>query len=419
VTTAGVAVIDPRHIPKNLVAPTVEIQGVQADGATLAPESPLRLPSKTRILKLSFVALSLTEPQRIQFRYKLDGFDGEWHNPTGERQATYTNLPPREYKFRVMASNNDGVWNETGTVLDFSIAPAYYQTTWFRLSCFACFALLLWALHQLRLRQQAREFNMRLEERIGERTRIARDLHDTLLQGFHGLLLRFQTVYALLPGRPEEAKQSLASAIDQAAETITEGRDAVQDLRSSTVETNDLAVAIRALAEELSAGGTNPNATVFQIEVEGRPRNLHPLLRDEVYRIAAEALRNAFRHAQAGQIEVELQYDEMQLRLRIRDNGKGIEPKVLSEEGRAGHFGLHGMRERAKLAGGKLTVWSEHDSGTEVELVIPAATAYVTSPTGLHFWLSEKLAKRLSGKGSDWQERDSKETEERETKARS
>ena len=412
VTTGGVAVIDPHHLPKNLIPPTVEIQGAEADGASLAPESSLRLPARTRSLRLGFAALSLTEPERIQFRYKLDGFDREWHGPTSDRQATYTNLPPREYHFRVIASNNDGVWNETGTLLDFSIAPAYYQTTWFRLACLACFALLLWALHQLRLRQQAREFNMRLEERIGERTRIARDLHDTLLQGFHGLLLRFQTVYALLPGRPEEAKQSLASAIDQAAETITEGRDAVQDLRSSAVESNDLAVAIRAVGEELSADGTNQIAPVFQVEVEGTPRSLHPILRDEVYRIAAEALRNAFRHARARQIEVEIRYDDRQLRLSVRDDGKGIDAKVLGGDGHARHYGLPGMRERAKLIGGEMTVWSQLNSGTEVELGIPASVAYATSPR--RSWLLEKLSR----KEPDGKESNAKGSAVRETKTK-
>jgi signal transduction histidine kinase len=205
-------------------------------------------------------------------------------------------------------------------------------------------------------------------------------------------MLRFQTVYALLPGRPDEARQTLGLAIDQAAQAITEGRDAVQDLRSSTVETNDLAVAIRAIGEELSADGTNQNGAVFQVEVEGTPRNLQPILRDEVYRIAGEALRNAFLHSQARKIEVEIRYDDRQLRLRVRDDGKGIDPKVVSGNGRAGHYGLHGMRERAKLVGGKLAVWSELDSGTEVELTIPASIAYATSPAGLLSWLSEKLS---------------------------
>jgi signal transduction histidine kinase len=196
-----------------------------------------------------------------------------------------------------------------------NVAPAYYQTNWFRASCVAAFLVLLWALFQLRLHQVTRQFSMTLEARVSERTRIARELHDTLLQSFQGLLLRFQTVSNLLPTRSAEAKQTLDGAIDQAAQAITEGRDAVQGLRSSTVETNDLAVAIRTLGDELAAGETNPNSAVFHVGVEGVARDLHPILRDEVYRITCEALRNAFRHAQAHQIEVEIRYDERQFRL--------------------------------------------------------------------------------------------------------
>src|SRR4029453_4685017 len=180
----------------------------------------------------------------------------------------------------------------------------------------------------------------------------------------------------LLPDRPAESKQVLASAIDQAAEAITAGRDAVQGLRSSATEMNDLAETIRALGDELA--NENSAAVVSRVEVLGTPRPLHPIVRDEVFRIAGEALRNAIRHAGARQIEVELRYDEHQLGIRVRDDGKGIDSLVLQGEGREGHFGLPGMRERAKVAGGKLTVWSAVDAGTEVDLAIPAARAYRT-----------------------------------------
>jgi signal transduction histidine kinase len=242
----------------------------------------------------------------------------------------------------------------------------------------------------------ARKFlNVRVEERVRERTRIARDLHDTLLQSFYGLLLQFQAVAYLLPGRPEEARKMLDGALDEAEDAINEGRDTVQGLRSSTIESNDIAEATRTMAEALATKETNQTTTVFRVEVEGKPRNLHPILRDEVYRIVGEALRNAFRHAQARQIEVEICYDDRQFRLRIKDDGKGIDPALLSGKGRAGHYGLNGMRERAKLAGGALAVRSELDSGTEVELTISAAVAYATSPR--RFWWQEKA----SSKGTD------------------
>ena len=219
-----------------------------------------------------------------------------------------------------------------------------------------------------------------LEERVRERTRIARELHDTLLQSFHGLLYRFQAASNLFSMRPDDAKQILDGAIDEAAQAIAEGRDAIQGLRSSPVETNDLDAAIKTLGEELAADQSNHSSAVFQAAVVGTPQELSPRLRDEVYSIAAEGLRNAFRHAGARQIEAEIRYDEPQFRLRVRDDGRGIDPKVLAEEGRAGHWGLHGMRERAKLVGGTLRVRSELGSGTEIELSIPASAAYAASP---------------------------------------
>jgi signal transduction histidine kinase len=256
----------------------------------------------------------------------------------------------------------------------------------------AAFLALLWALYQLRLRQVEHQFNIRLDERVNERTRIARDLHDTLLQSFHGLMLRFQAASNLFATHPVEAKQTLDSAIDKAAQAITEGRDAVQGLRSSMVVTNDLDVAVTALGEELAAEQGDQTSAIFHVEVEGTPRNLHPIARDEVYRIAGEALRNAFRHSRAGRIEVEIRYDERQLRLRVRDDGKGIDAKHLEDEGRAGHYGLRGMRERAKLMGGKLAIWTELNSGTELELSVPASHAYEPSRVRRRSWFSEKLS---------------------------
>jgi len=261
----------------------------------------------------------------------------------------------------------------------------------------AALLLVAGALHRRRLSQVARQFDLRLEERVNERTRIARDLHDTLLQNFQGSLLRFQAGINLLQERPGEALKTLESAVDQAADAITEGRDAVQGLRSSALVTNDLPLAISTLGEELAACETNPHHAVFQVAVEGTTRVLHPILRDEVYRIAAEALRNAFRHAHAQRIEVEIRYDERQFRLRVRDNGKGIREELSNDAEPPGHYGLRGMRERAKLLGGKLTVWSERDSGTEVELRLPATNTYATADGGKR----SRSAGKLFGKGME------------------
>jgi len=397
----GVQVIDPRHLAANQLPPPVHIEQIIADDKTYWQNSTgdvaisnLRLPPRIHDLQIDYTALSLVAPEKIHFKYKLEGQDQDWKEAVNVRQAQYTNLSPRHYRFRVIASNNSGVWNEQGDVFDFYIAPAFYQTSWFLTLCAVALLALLWAVYQSRVRQLHHEFAMTLEARVGERTRIARDLHDTLLQSFHGILLHLQILSNELPAGT--AKERLESVIDQAEQAIVEGRDAVKGLRTSTVERNDLAMAIRTLGEELAA--SNTHRPDFTVQVEGAPHNLHPILRDEVYRIVGEAMRNAFRHAAAQRIEVEIRYDEQQLRLRVRDNGKGIDPKLTSDDGPEGHFGLRGMRERAKLIGGELTVWSELDSGTEVELSIAAARAYLAAHERRRSGLLEKLAGKFSRK---------------------
>ena len=395
VTREDIEVVDPPHLALNKIAPPVRVEKVVADGKTYwqnMPEaslSSLHLPARLRDLQIDFTALSLTAPEKVHFKYKLEGQDPDWREVVNDREAQYSNLSPGSYRFRVIACNNSGVWNEQGDSLEFSIAPAYYQTNWFRALCGLFLLTLLWAAYQYRVRQLHWEFALTLNARVGERTRIARDLHDTLLQSFHAVLLRLQTVSQLLRERPIEAQGELDSTINEVAEAITEGRDAVQGLRESTVQENDLARAISTLGEEL-ASDSSGDRPQFRVAVEGATRNLHPIIRDEIYRIAGEALRNAFRHAQAHNVEVEVRYDDEQFRLRVRDDGKGIDPAVLSRQGSEGHFGLRGMRERGTLIGGKLTVWSEVEAGTEVELRVSAATAYMNVQKAS--WLSRKLA---------------------------
>jgi signal transduction histidine kinase len=388
-TPAGVSIIDPGHLNENNVPPMVHIERIVADrelrwqNLSGSAFSNLSLTALSRDVEIDYTGLSLGAPERIRFRYKLEGHDRDWQDVGTRRQAFYNDLPPRKYRFRVAAANNNGVWNETGDSLEFSITPAYYQTNWFRLSSLVAFLALLWVLYRYRLYQVRKEFNARLEGRVGERTRIARDLHDTLLQSFQGVLLQFHAVTYLLPDRPEAVKK-LEAITEQARQAIAEGRDAVQGMRSSTVVTNDLARSItivgERLAAELSSTQDGQNCPEFRVQVEGKSRDLPPIIRDEIYRIACEALRNAFRHAQAKRIEVEIHYDQRNLRLRVRDDGKGIDPKVLDGGGSAGHHGLPGMHERAQLAGGKLAVWSEPGSGTEIELTIPRSVAYAKSP---------------------------------------
>ena len=390
-----VEMVDPSRLSQNALPARPYIESVTIDRMEFQASENLKLSPHPRDLQIDYTSPSFLIPQKLKFRYRLNGYDRDWKDAGTRRQAFYTDLRPGNYSFRVIACNSDGVWNDSAAKLDFYVAPAYYQTNWFRALCGCIFLALLWTAYQWRVRQLQHDFDMTLETRIGERTRIARDLHDTLLQSFHGLLLRFQTVSVLLPGRPIEAKEKLDSAIEQAAGAITEGRDAVQGLRASTVERNDLALAISTLGEELENDSSNHRPATFRVAVEGQARDLHPILRDEIYKIAAEALRNAFHHAQAKQVEVEIRYDHDQFRLRVRDDGKGMDEGVLSSHGLEGHYGLRGMRERATLIRGKLAVWSEVDAGTEVELRVPASAAYATDRKGS--WLLQKVAGKSEG----------------------
>jgi len=386
----GVSVIDPHHLPFNSIPPPVHVEKVIADDKTYPLSDGVQLPAGVRHLDIDYTALSLVVPEKVRFRVKLEGQDKDWRELVNVRHVEYTNLPPKHYKFRVLACNNSGVWNEEGATLEFVIPPAWYQTNWFYALCAAAFLASLWAAHLLRVRQLTHEFNMGLEQRVAERTRIARELHDTLLQSFQALLPLLQAGINMFGSRPADALRTFEKAADHASQAIAEGRDAIQGMRMSTVEKNDLAVAIRTLGEELASAATQPSSPNFNVVVEGTSRNLHPILRDEVYRLTTEALRNAFRHAAAQNVEVEIRYDEKYFRLRIRDDGKGIPSDVLSGDGREGHYGLPGMRERAKLIGGKLTIWTEVDGGTEIELNIPGARAFVKSARP--FWYFGKRA---------------------------
>jgi signal transduction histidine kinase/ligand-binding sensor domain-containing protein len=394
----GVSLLDPRHLPFNKLPPPVHIEQITADHKTYwqnwsgaVSSSPPKLAPLVRDLEIDYTALSLVVPEKVRFRVKLEGWDRDWKDAGNERKAFYSNLPPRNYRFRVMACNNSGVWNEAGDTLAFSIAPAYWQTNWFRVSCVAAFLLVLWALYQFRLHQLAHQFNLTLEAQVNERTRIARDLHDTLLQSFHGLLFRIQAARNMLPRRTEEASEALDGVIGKAEQAITEGRDAIQNLRAEPAAEGDLVHMLTATGKELAGSqDANPDSAIFGVTVEGARQSLSPILQVEAYRIARELLRNAFLHARARKIEAEIRYEDRLFRLRIRDDGKGIDPKVAGEGRRAGHWGLPGIRERAKQIGAQLEFWSEAGAGTEVELTVPASVAYEASRNGHGFKLFRK-----------------------------
>jgi signal transduction histidine kinase/ligand-binding sensor domain-containing protein len=398
-TNQGLAMLSFSQTPPNNRATTIYMQRIVVEKRVEPPSHELVLAPDTHHLELDFGVIELASPEKVRFQYRMDGVDQDWSEPDASGSAVYNSLPIGTHKFHIRACNGDGIWDREGIVYEVTERAHYYETNLFRVIIVLVLSSMVALTFRFRFYQLRLDLTQRLNERATERARIARDLHDTLLQSFHGLLLSFQTVYDLLPTRAIEAKETLGSAIEEAAEAITEGRHAVEGLRSSTAETNDITEAVEAIGEELTTDGSNQSSTVFRVEVEGTPRTLHTILRDEIYRIAREALRNAFRHAQAKRIEVEIHYDDRQFRLRIRDDGKGIDPGLLNRGGRAGHFGLHGMRERAKLAGGELAVWSELDSGTEIELTIPASSAYATSSH--RSWFAGKLMKRLFGRATD------------------
>jgi signal transduction histidine kinase len=374
----GVSVLDPRRLPFNALAPPVHIEQITADRKVYASTPGLRLPPHVRDLSIDFTALSFVAPEKVRFRYTLEGQDPEWKEVVNDRRAHYSNLRHGRYRFRVQASNNSGVWNEEGASLQFAIAPEYYETSWFRAVCAAAIVALCWGAHRLRVGQVVRELKLTVEARVDERTRIARELHDTLLQGFQGILLMFHSALNLLPDRPVEARRRLERALDQATVAATEARRAVQGLRTSSVETTDPAGCLWNIVAELTRE-QGDSAPAIRIAAQGTPRRLTPAVGDEVYRIAGEALRNALRHAAAQHITADIRYDERRFRVQLRDDGRGFDEQAVRRDPPAGHFGLSGMRERAEKIGGSLEVWSKPGFGTEIELSIPAAIAYVPS----------------------------------------
>ncbi len=386
----GISYVDSAQAMSASVPALVHIEGISADGGAVRLQNDLRIPGARKRITCSFVGLSLAVPERVRYKYKLDDFDQDWSDPVAGREATYTNLASGAYQFRVLASNSDGLWNGPEAVVQFRIDPVFWQTWWFRLCIAVVVCLVALMFVRLRMLRLTRQMQIRMNERVGERMRIARELHDSLLQGFQGLVFRLQAARDMLPSRPADAAQALDGALQRADEVIAEGRGTVEDLRSSTTVNNDLVQAVASLGRELVPDNEGDGSTGFRMTVEGEPRALEPMLRDDVYRIAREALRNAATHAQARNIEAEITYGDSYFLLRIRDDGNGIDPTYLNQGGRAGHWGLPGMSERARRIGGRLEVWSEHGAGTEIELTVPASIAYGANSEHQRFWFSRK-----------------------------
>jgi signal transduction histidine kinase/streptogramin lyase len=370
-TASGVVWVDPSHLPRNPVKPTALIEAVTADGSTHATDEVVDLPPRTNRLQMTYSAASLIVPERVRFRYRLVGVDDAWQEAGARREAFYNNLSAGSYRFEVLAANDDGVWNEQAASVKFKIQPAFYETVWFRLGCILAGLLILASAYQWRLRHILQRVDTMHHERIVERERIARDLHDTLLQSVQGIILRFHaTLLRMRESDPLRAE--IEDTLLGANRVLQEGRDKVSGLRGTLDTSSNIEAALAELGRELA----QQSASTIRITTEGEPRQLTPMASDEIYRIGAEALLNAVRHAGAEEVEVEIAFLARELRLRVRDNGRGIPTDVLVSGARSGHWGLPGMRERATRLGAKLTISSKTDVGTEIELRVPAFVAY-------------------------------------------
>jgi len=374
-TTGGIYGIDPARRVHNRVPPPVLIRAINVAGNTIEPISGLTLPTYTSAVRFEYLGLSLTAAEKVRYRYRLDGVDTDWRELTAARQALYTNLRPGHYAFRVIAANNDGVWNESGASLAFVIPPAFVQTGWFIALCLAVGVAAVWAVVRVRVRQvtnrDRRRLEERMEERLNERTRIARELHDTFLQTIQGSKLVADNALSATtdPSPMRQAMEKLSAWLARATE---EGRAALNSLRTSAAEVNDLAGGFRRALEECRIY----SSMEVSLQASGQIKEMHPIVRDEVYRIGYEAIRNACVHSRATQLRVELSYAQ-DLSLRIYDNGVGIDPDIVNR-GKQGHFGLQGMRERAERIRGKFLVESSAGSGTVITLTVSGEIIYRT-----------------------------------------
>lgn len=367
-TNRGIARIDPRTIVRNVVPPPVAFRAAVADDQLYWPGAPITIPALTRSLRIEFTALSLVVPARVRFRHRLEGWETEWHGPHDRREVTYTDLRPGQYALRVMASNNDGVWNETGAALPFTVAPAWFQTAWFRALVLVTLVAAAIAAYRYRVRQLGAALSARFTERLSERTRIARELHDTVMQTVQAS--RMVADVALTRDEPAELRASMQQLSVWLGQAVDEGRGALKALRAATGSAADLADSLRQAAVNAAAASPAP----WVITVRGTaPGELRPEVCDEIHHIGCEAILNACTHSHATQLELELVYGE-DLLLRVSDNGVGIDPAVATN-GKGGHYGLRGMRERAAAIGASLAI-DTSSSGTTVALIVPGRCVY-------------------------------------------
>lgn len=371
-TTAGVVRLDPGVFRENGMMPPVVVSSLKVGDTLYRDPTRVVLPAGTSEGEIDFAALSLSVPKRVQVRYKLEGVDADWVDPGIRRQTFFNNLGPGTYRFRVIAANDNGVWNRKGASLEFTIPPTFLQSNAFKVICAFLVGVLLWMAYLVRLRQITGRLRARLELRLAERERIARELHDTLLQGIQALILRVQSIANRL-GPDTALRTEMEQALDRAEGALIEGRDRVREIRAQTTE-GDLAKALLAV----SASIPNARAMRFDLAVEGTPLELHPLVHEEMQRIGEEAIRNAYSHSSGSIIEVRITFNPRRFSLCIRDDGSGLPAEILTAGAVPGHFGLPGMRERAERIGASFTLDSRSGSGTEIKLTLPARSAYLS-----------------------------------------
>lgn len=365
--------IDPVHLTENGIPPRVWITEVKSDDRTIHwPSTSVSLQPRIGSLQIDYTATSLLVPDRVRFRYQLEGYDRGWIDAGSRRQAFYSKIPPGSYQFRVIASSNSEVWNEDGASVTFAIPPTFTQTIGFEALCLGVGAGFIVLAYRLRVRYVTGELRRRMYALLAERERIARDLHDTFFQAIQGLLLRFHTATFALP-KDDPTRRILEATLKQSDQVMLEGRELVLDLRAVS-KSNELPAAFAEYGRQMQEGHT----CKFEAVVNGEVHPLHPVVCEEIWRIGKEALCNAFHHSAAKMIEAELNYEPRQLRIRIRDDGNGIDPAILEQGCREGHWGLPGMRERAGKIGARLEIWSRAGAGTEIELRLPANVAYVS-----------------------------------------
>src|SRR5712671_2525582 len=361
-TIKGVAMIDPEQIKSNDQPPPVAIEQIRVDDESMMPAQSIELaPGKSRF-DFYYTALSFGAPEKVRFKYKLEGFDSDWIDGGTRRVAYYTNLRPGRYKFRVIASNNDGLWNPIGATFDFYLRPQFYQTIWFYALCILSLAFLVWQLYRYRLKHIEAQFAAVL----AERNRIAREIHDNLAQEMLGISVQLEVVARTMPPSAEVAKTHLDRVRLLVRHGIAEARRYVWDLRSQALDQNDLPAALSDTARRLTVETT----VQAQVEVTGTFRPLSDLIEGNLLRIGQEAINNAVRHAQARNVLVNLKFESRRVQLTVRDDGLGFDYQV-STNGEAKHFGLIGMRERAQQIGGTLTINSRANEGTEVMVEAP------------------------------------------------